>query len=239
LVVVEAQGDTESLELGAIDAAFAAFERVACLLHPVSGHDVRLLSQARIGEPVRLDPWSYEVLRVCRELHVASGGVFDPCLPREPGRMSEIDLSREGRAAKGAALAIDLGGIAKGFAVDRAIDALRRHGCVAGLVNAGGDLRVFGSPPRDILLRSSTGALRRLELDNEAAAVSEPKSERSPSEHVGYYVGTTGQTVVGRWVAVSAPSATLADGLSKCVMLCAPDVVRGLLAEYRARALFA
>ena len=43
-------------------------------------------------------------------------------------------------------LALDLGGIAKGHAVDRAVAALRAGGARAGRVNAGGDLRVFGTP---------------------------------------------------------------------------------------------
>ncbi|RMG69099.1 MAG: FAD:protein FMN transferase [Calditrichaeota bacterium] len=42
---------------------------------------------------------------------------------------------------------LDLGGSAKGWAVDRAVEILQRHGVRAGLVNAGGDLRVFGCPP--------------------------------------------------------------------------------------------
>jgi thiamine biosynthesis lipoprotein len=39
---------------------------------------------------------------------------------------------------------VDLGGIAKGYAVDLAIEALRAHGVRRGIVNAGGDLRVLG-----------------------------------------------------------------------------------------------
>lgn len=46
-----------------------------------------------------------------------------------------------------AGVALDLGGTAKGWAVDRAVEVLQRHGATAGLVNAGGDLRVFGAPP--------------------------------------------------------------------------------------------
>ncbi len=42
---------------------------------------------------------------------------------------------------------LDLGGSAKGWAVDRAVEILQAHGIQAGLVNAGGDLRVFGAPP--------------------------------------------------------------------------------------------
>jgi thiamine biosynthesis lipoprotein len=109
---------------------------------------------------------------------------------------------------------------------------------VSGFVNAGGDVRVFGPAPREILLRSDSRDATRLELYDAAVAVSEPKSARSPSEHVGYYVGTTGERVTGRWVAVIAPSATLADGLAKCAMLCPPEVSRPLLARYGARAVF-
>ena len=42
---------------------------------------------------------------------------------------------------------IDLGGIAKGYAVDRAIAILKSHGISSALVNGGGDLRAFGRTP--------------------------------------------------------------------------------------------
>ncbi|MFB6291276.1 MAG: FAD:protein FMN transferase, partial [Candidatus Bipolaricaulia bacterium] len=41
---------------------------------------------------------------------------------------------------------IDLGGVAKGYGVDQAIEVLSQGGATAGLVNAGGDIRGFGSP---------------------------------------------------------------------------------------------
>lgn len=44
-------------------------------------------------------------------------------------------------------MALDLGGIAKGMAVDAAIAQLQRVGLVPALVNAGGDLAVVGHPP--------------------------------------------------------------------------------------------
>lgn len=46
-----------------------------------------------------------------------------------------------------AGMSIDLGGIAKGYAVDQAIEALRRSGIQNAMVKAGGDLRVIGAPP--------------------------------------------------------------------------------------------
>jgi len=41
-------------------------------------------------------------------------------------------------------MGIDLGGIAKGYAVDKAAEALKQNGAAAGIVSAGGDMRVFG-----------------------------------------------------------------------------------------------
>jgi thiamine biosynthesis lipoprotein ApbE len=105
-------------------------------------------------------------------------------------------------------------------------------------VNAGGDVRAFGAAPREIQLRLPFGRAYSLRLGDEAVAVSGPKSERSPAEHRGFYRGDTGEPVVGRWVAVTAPTAILADGLSKCAMVCAPEVAATLLARHGARAMF-
>ena len=44
-------------------------------------------------------------------------------------------------------LTIDLGGIAKGYAVDKAIDILKKFGITSAIVNAGGDLRAIGLKP--------------------------------------------------------------------------------------------
>jgi thiamine biosynthesis lipoprotein len=238
-VSIEAQGDAEAGELAAIDEAFAAVTKIGALMHPVTGSDLRRLRAARIGEPVQVEPWTYQILSACRALNSESGGVFDPCLPAWPGRMQDIELD-ENRAqiAKRADVALDLGGIAKGFAVDRAIEALRSFDCRSGLVNAGGDVRVFGPEPHEVLLRLPFGRAHSLRLGDGAVAVSEPKSERSPAEHRGFYRGDTGEPVAGRWVAVVAPSATLADALGKCAMLCEPEVATALLARHGARALF-
>jgi thiamine biosynthesis lipoprotein len=45
-------------------------------------------------------------------------------------------------------MGIDLGGIAKGYAIDLAAQALARRGVRSGLVNGGGDLRVIGPTPQ-------------------------------------------------------------------------------------------
>jgi thiamine biosynthesis lipoprotein len=55
-----------------------------------------------------------------------------------------IELDDHGIHFKNSAVRIDLGGIAKGYAVDRAIDILRECGINQAMVSAGGDSRIIG-----------------------------------------------------------------------------------------------
>lgn len=48
-------------------------------------------------------------------------------------------------ALKKTGMSLHLGAMGKGYAVDRAVDVLKKHGIKNGLVNAGGDLMAFGS----------------------------------------------------------------------------------------------
>ena len=41
---------------------------------------------------------------------------------------------------------LDLGGIAKGYAIDKAVEAMRKTGAIGGMVDVGGDIRCFGPP---------------------------------------------------------------------------------------------
>jgi thiamine biosynthesis lipoprotein len=74
---------------------------------------------------------------------------FDPIIPGEPGgrwRGIKVDpIHRSVTLPRG--IKLDFGGIAKGMAVDAALEELRQHGIPAALVNAGGDLAVLGLPP--------------------------------------------------------------------------------------------
>jgi len=46
-----------------------------------------------------------------------------------------------------AGMKLDLGGIAKGFAIDKTLETLRQGGALGGMVDIGGDIRCFGRPP--------------------------------------------------------------------------------------------
>lgn len=131
----------------AMQSAFAAVERVHRLMsRQESASEVAHINRAAPGSIIELDPWTYEVLERARELNEITGGLFDCGLVDAQlcGR-NVIRLPRR--------IAVTLDGIAKGYAVDRAVEALRANGVPAGRVNAGGDLRVFGEAPEPIHIR--------------------------------------------------------------------------------------
>lgn len=45
-------------------------------------------------------------------------------------------------------MGVDLGGIAKGYAIDKAAEAMQKAGAIGGMVEIGGDIRCFGAPPQ-------------------------------------------------------------------------------------------
>ncbi len=163
IVDITAEGDADVLP-AAIEAAFAAVEMVQRLM---SFHDpdsdVSRINGAVVGREVTIDPHTLRVLDFARQLSDVSSGLFDVTtapvlvegglLPRSdkeavPVSATYVDLlllphDRVAWRRKGW---IDLGGIAKGYAVDCAVEALLSHGVTSAIVNAGGDLRCFGTP---------------------------------------------------------------------------------------------
>lgn len=59
-------------------------------------------------------------------------------------------IPETGCCPEGMKVWLDLGGVAKGFAVDEAVKVLKEAGVPSGIVNAGGDLRSFGRKPGKI-----------------------------------------------------------------------------------------
>jgi hypothetical protein len=106
------------------------------------------------------------------------------------------------------------------------------------MVNAGGDLRVFGDRTETVLLRRGTEFHPR-ELENAALAVSDLDATERPEEHQGYYsrvdVGRVSPGFTQRYAAVLAPEATIADALTKCVLLCPSDITARILLEFEAQ----
>jgi FAD:protein FMN transferase len=240
-ITIEAAASTEPTAVAAVEAAYRAIAYVERRMHPRrEGSEVARLNSAPPGTCVPISDSTWQVLHLAQAVHLLCGGAFDPCLPSHPGRLPDLALSTPEMESHSAMcrvpLALDLGGIAKGYAIDRAIEAMRAAGCESGLVNAGGDLRVYGRS-EDILLRRADGTCEPLTLDNAALAVTDLDVDVGlrPAEHQGYYrnSGTTGPAP--RYAAVVAPSAGIADGLTKGVLFADARCAERALRSFGAR----
>lgn len=119
---------------------------------------------------------------------------------------------------------IDLGGIAKGYAVDCAIEALQQIGVKAAMVNAGGDMRVYGDVTEKIHLRLTEGVFIPLcSLNNQALASSaHPSNQQNiPQDYLPIVDPHTGQCVAHhqKVMSVLADTAMIADALTKLAWL--------------------
>jgi thiamine biosynthesis lipoprotein len=234
-VAIDACAASDTLLACAVTAAFAAVSRVEALMHPTrAGSDLARLRASEPGQSLSIDAWTWQVLKLSQQLHHASDGVFDPCLPGAVGRMSDLKLERPAYVTARVPVQVDLGGIAKGYAVDRAISILRRRGCVSGLVNAGGDLRVFGAEARQVTCRERDGQTSTLWLTQCALASSEADGLSPPVEHCGYYERGRQPPPKHSSARVLARSAAIADALTKCVMLLDEQIAQPLLARLHA-----
>jgi thiamine biosynthesis lipoprotein len=186
-VEIAVSGHDDARLDAAVDAAFDAVATVHRLMS-FQEPESELSRLNRRAQNADFHPWTRKVLAAAAELKACSDGTFDP------------------RRAGG----IDLGGIAKGFAVDRAVEILKAAGVECGVVNAGGDLLVFGNEERQIGVRDPADPARLLALvtlNNQAFASSGRAVDPA-----------TGNPVRGNdGASVRAPSCMIADALTKVV----------------------
>jgi thiamine biosynthesis lipoprotein len=235
-IAVSAEADTAHSAMSGIEAAFEAIGQVERLMHPTrTGSDLLAIRRGELGLPLTVHSWTWELLSLSRRLNRASLGAFDPCLPGAEGRLTDLEFAAPRSVVPHRPLHIDLGGIAKGYAVDRALIALRAAGCHSGLVNAGGDLAVFGRRNHTIVIRDSRVGDRVVELNDAALATSDVCGAARPAEHRGYYHGVDRRAIGAGRVSVSAASAAIADALTKCVLADHGKTDTELLGSFGAR----
>lgn len=228
----------------AVNSAFDAIERVQQLMsihEPAS--DVSALNRTAHLEPHRVADWTYTVLVRAKEIHVASDGLFEcnvahrlagwGLLPasvisqgEDRASLADLQVLDDGRIGADRPLSMDLGGIAKGFAVDKAAEVLMAQGARWAVVNAGGDLRVVGDIEETIHVRSPRepshlhllGRLREGAVATSGcyfsaelaalpgvSALIDPRSGKALSDEHSY--------------SVVAPDCTTADALTKVLAL--------------------
>ncbi|WP_158628745.1 FAD:protein FMN transferase [Dyella choica] len=223
-----------------------AFDRVAEIHRLMSFHEpqselTRVNCEAACY-PVPVSPHTYAVLSHALELAEASTGLFDPTIapalvrdgllpalagepPASDASWKDVALSPDGTVAYGKPLWLDLGGIAKGYAVDCAFDYIASHRPDRIYVEAGGDLRLSGPQPEPVYLAAPyrEGAVPAVMIENASVASSgsqwlcdEIRSPQLASAHIDPRTGHYCR--LDRFVTVVAPRCMDADALTKVVM---------------------
>lgn len=240
-------------------AALAAFAEIDSLEKKFSDYRAdselnRLSSHAGDGQKTEVSAELWEVLRLAGQVSRRSKGAFDATIGplsklwRRAFRLGEFPepiLIRDARGKvnwrwirfcsgqrvklKKAGMRLDLGGIAKGYSLEKAMEVLRKHQIHAALIDGGGDL-IFGDPPpgeKGWEVKLPEGVVR---LANTSMATS--------GDHFRYleWEGTryshlidprTGLGVThGFMVSVTGDSGALADALASACSILGPEASR-------------
>jgi thiamine biosynthesis lipoprotein len=244
VVAVRVRGAAPRAAARAIDRAFAAMSEIHRLMSfHEHASDISRVNRGAARAPVAVHPHTFRVLAWAARMAQLSQGLFDAsiggtlvewgllaspnadALPDPQVSFRDIELRRGSKVFFRRPLWIDLGGIAKGYAVDRAVAALHASGIGSACVNAGGDLRIVGSEAEHVVIRTAeppAGFLPVLELRTGALASSCGAS--SSRFHAGGWVschvnGRARRALDARTtVSVLAGRCVIADALTKIVL---------------------
>jgi len=242
----------------AIDAVLAEMHRIDELMsHYKPESQLSRINREAAGAAVPVDRELAELIVRALEFSELSDGAFDITYAsvgylydyREHLRPSEAEIAAAlpainwrnvvvDRAASTVrflrpGVRIDLGGIAKGYAVDRCIELLRGRGIANAMVSAGGDSRLLGDRrgrPWVVGIRHPDDRERviaRIPLEDTAISTSGDYERYFDEGGVRYHHiinPRTGRSATGvRSVTVIGPDATLTEGLTKSVFIMGPE----------------
>ena len=239
------EGDSEVVLIAVAEEALEEIrlaEEAWSLFRP--GSLLSKVNREAARRPVSLDEATFSLFREALEVSRSSGGAFDPTVaplmrvhgfhPGAPGETprwgaEKVLLDEASRSVRFTepGVALDLGGIAKGYALDLAAELLREHGIERALLHGGtSSVIALGAPPDQAGWRVALGPESEAPvavLRDAALAVSAPHGrtvliEGEPRGHV--LDPESGEPARGvRLAAVIALAAGLADALSTA--LCA------------------
>ncbi len=168
-VVRPEQADQVERILNQAEAAARMVDRWMSIYNPAS--ELSQFNAAPAGRFVPLTRQTIDTLTRSSVLWERTGGAFDvTILPlirlwrrcqkdgrfpsegelrqaRNESRWSFIDIHYAGAIKTVDSAAVDLGGIAKGYAIDQAVETMMSAGVAGGIVDIGGDVRCFGEKP--------------------------------------------------------------------------------------------
>lgn len=242
-VEVSLSGDADDDELIAISRrAYAHIENVQSAM---SFHDrdseLSRINRNACERPIKISTAMKSVLSEVSRLNRLSLGFFDPTIARhllDRGKLPVHHVRKKPEVPRGnwqnveldgehiffnKALQIDLGGIAKGYAVDRALESIPAH--IKATVNAGGDLRSNDWQQQHISIRvPDLERLQVVQMPMQAPAVASSANYFQTQEQ-GKIDGVlicphSGQAHQGKnSVSVFADNCMLADALTKVIFL--------------------
>ena len=171
-VTITVIADSENTADKAIENAFATIEKFGDLVNFYSEtSEVAAINRNAGVQEVRVSPETLDLIEKALFVSHISGGAFDPTIGPEiklwdflhkiqPSdddikknlflvNYKNIIVDREKSTVylKKKGMLLDLGGIAKGYAADLAVESLRQQGINSGLVAVAGDIKAFGLKP--------------------------------------------------------------------------------------------
>lgn len=260
-IAVEAWHEDATAAEAAIDAVIAEMHRVDGLMsHYKPESQLSRVNREAAGGPVCVDPELAQLIARSLEFSALTGGAFDisyasvgylyeyrehrrpgaaeieAALPAVDWRSIEVDLQASTVRFLRPGMRIDLGGIAKGYAVDRSLAILRARGIAHATVTAGGDSGILGDRrgrPWVVGIRHPDDPQRviaRIPLEDAAISTSGDYERYFEEGGVRYHHiinPRTGRSATGvRSATVIGPEATLTDGLSTSLFVLGAE--RGL-----------
>ncbi len=163
----------EAVAQKSIDAGFSRQKRVEELMSVyIPESELNRVNAKAHQHPVRVHPMTFEVIERAVEWSRKSNGAFDVTIgplvelwrnagdanqPPSAEQLAEartrigydkliLDANQLTVQFTAPGMKLDLGGIAKGYAIDQSVKAMRSAGASAGMVDIGGDISCFGSP---------------------------------------------------------------------------------------------
>ncbi len=256
---------------GAAAAAFARIKQINDVMTDYdSDSELSRLSQTSgQNQEVHVSPELWVVLARAQALAERSHGAFDVtvgpyvnlwryarrqgALP-DPGRLARardavgytkmlLDPQRQSVKLLAPNMRLDLGGIAKGYAVDQALKTLGRLGIASALVSGGGDMAVSGPPPDKAGWRIELPPLdatnappaRYVIVSNVGISTSGDLFQRLEVNGTRYSHIIDPRTGIGltdhRLVTVIAPDDFTADGLTKVMSVLEPKEALKFIAK--------
>jgi len=158
-----------------IEAAFAQIYKVDQLMSDYKDDsEISQVNRDAFKRAVKISKSTYEVLQKAVQFSKLSAGAFDVTvgplvqLWRSASEANSVPTDTELQDARSKVgyeklildanemsvrfvvdgMKLDLGGIAKGYAIDKAVEAMKKSGALGAMVDIGGDIRCFGTPSK-------------------------------------------------------------------------------------------